>query len=91
MVFTKSLNLLSILVVIFSISVVLLEKFLPDQRELRRVEDLPDQLVDWFKRGKYYNVFGNRVFAIWNEKQSEGDSVFLLNKFASQVNHHKFS
>ena len=66
MVLTKTLKILSAVVVIFSVLVILAEKYLPEQEELRRVEDLPDELRDWFKRGKYYNVFGHRVFAIWN-------------------------
>jgi hypothetical protein len=73
MVFTKTLKILSVLVAIISVLVILAEKYLPEQEGLRRVEDLPEELRDWFKRGKYYNVFGHRVFAIWNGG-SKGDN-----------------
>jgi hypothetical protein len=76
MVFTKALKILSVLVVIISVLVILAEKYLPEQEELRRVEDLPEELRDWYQRGKYYNVFGHRVFAIWNG-DSKGENLAL--------------
>ena len=65
-------KVLSVFVALLAISVVLIEKFLPDQEELRRVEELPGEVADWFQRGRYYNVFGHRVFAIWNAEAYQG-------------------
>lgn len=76
------LKILSVLVALVSISLVLIEKYLPGQEELRRVEDLPVEVADWFQRGKYYNVFGHRIFTIWNADTYQGmnASVFLFDE-----------
>ena len=65
MVLTKTLKFLSLIVVLVSIGILILEKNLPEQEVLRNVQDLPPDLISWFNRGKYYNVFGHKVFAIW--------------------------
>ncbi len=85
MVFTKTLKILSVLIVIFAVLVILAEKYLPEQEELRRVEDLPEELRDWFKRGKYYNVFGHRVFAIWNGDSKGKNSPLIRLKDVNQI------
>jgi len=72
MVLTKTLKVLSIFVVLISISVVLIERYLPDQEDVRDVGELPQELSDWFKRGKYYHIYGHRVFAIWNADNYDG-------------------
>ena len=65
MVLTKALNFLSLFVLLLSIGVLILEKNLPDPELLTNVQDLPTELISWYNRGKYYNVFGYKVFAIW--------------------------
>ena len=77
MVLTKTLKLLSLIVVLVSVAIFILEKNLPEQEVLRNVQDLPPDLISWFNRGKYYNVFGHKVFAIWSGAK-EGTPRTLL-------------
>ena len=84
MVLTKTLKFLSLIVVLVSIGILILEKNLPEQEVLRNVQDLPPDLISWFNRGKYYNVFGHKVFAIWTGGK-EGTPKTLLKLLKSTI------
>ena len=75
MVLTKTLKLFSLLVVLVSIASVILEKNLPEPEVLSNVQDLPPELISWFNRGQYYNVFGHKVFAIWTGAQTGAKQI----------------
>ena len=72
MVLSKSLKVISFFVVLLSISVIVIERYLPEQKDCQNVDDLPQELASWFRRGKYFNVFGHRVFAIWESDSYDG-------------------
>ena len=65
MVLSKAVKVLSLFVLLLSIGIWILEKNLPEPDVPKNIQDLPTELISWFDRGKYYNVFGHKVFAIW--------------------------
>lgn len=58
-----------------SAMLIMVEKHAPSQPSNLTMEDLPQNIKDWYKRGKMYKVNGRNMFAI-----KEGEFGFNLAK-----------